>query len=213
MTTHSRHPSVPSRTADAYFVSVVRGLFDDFFSTRASMPLESARRDMVRYESHAWFAELIYLPEDGPRYSPRIEFGVLPELFADPRHNRVDAMHMIPSECELRHYNLRWRYSNESEAHSSLLRVRDEIIAVHATPYLANTAQLRRLLDVRAEELDGDWALQIQLHNEEVSRQTAQSAFNIGDYESVVRHLTAIPATSRSASDRRMLYVAMKRCT
>ena len=122
---HTSHGSngLPDRI-ESYFPRIVSEVFDQYFanhhahrvplhneessSTRATAQgnsnqcyiglKEALSETAVRYETRNWFAEVIYLPYDGPKYCPRVELGILPEMFVDPRRNRV----VIPFEILFR---------------------------------------------------------------------------------------------------------------
>src|SRR5690349_13136652 len=121
-----REPTSPQHeSVEDYFLSVVHLVFDEFFAMRRARFVDLGL-NLVRYETPRWFAEAIYLPMDGPKYSPRVEIGVLPDLFVDPRRNRVDVLYTVPEGNELRQYNLMWRYTTRSEALAVFTRARDE---------------------------------------------------------------------------------------
>jgi len=113
--------------ADVYFVSTVRDVFDEYFAERGAFPMAHCGASMMRYEAPEWFAEVIYLPSDGPRYSPRVELGVIPEPFVDPRRNRIDVLHTTPIDSDLQTYNLTWRYTNSHEARHAFVRDYDVV--------------------------------------------------------------------------------------
>jgi hypothetical protein len=166
MTDIHRTPNQVSPPASAYFVNTARNVFDDYFAARGALPMPSSSHEVVRYETAAWFAEVIYLPYDGPRYSPRLQIGVIPEPFDDPRRNRIDVLHTTSIDSDLRRYNLTWRYTNSQEARQAFMRVRDEILTPYTDAFLNDVSRLRSLLEKRNHEVDLQWDLEIRRHNE-----------------------------------------------
>ncbi|GEM_PF-2044270 len=197
--------------ADVYFVSTVRDVFDEYFAERGAFPMAHCGASMMRYEAPEWFAEVIYLPSDGPRYSPRVELGVIPEPFVDPRRNRIDVLHTTPIDSDLQTYNLTWRYTNSHEARHAFVRVRDEIMMLYTDPFLNDVSQLRILLEKRSLELDRQWKDEIQQHNDGIAKEAADAAFRAGEYASVVQILKVISPDSLSPVDRKRLDAARKR--
>jgi len=188
-------------------------VLDNFFLELGAVRVPTSTSDTVRYEATNWFAEAIYLPEDGPNYAPRVVIGSRPGHYVDPRRNRIDVLHTTPKDSVLRRYNLDWSYTDRQEALRAFCRVRDEILRVYTPQVLSDPVQLRVLIAERALEVDRQWADEIRQHNESVSRQAAGVAFRAGDYESVVKHLASIPTDSLSASDKKQLHVARKKVT
>jgi hypothetical protein len=202
-------PNNPSAVS-LYFNEVVRGVFDEYFAARGAR-LVASRRDKVRYESQKWFAQAIYLPEDGPRYCPRVEIGVLKELFVDPRRNELDVFHTVPEDNDLRRYIFEWRYTNRGQAEEAFVRVRDEIMTVFADAFLNDVSRLHILLEKFAEELDRQWRDEFRSHHDSISRIAANAAFRAGDYETAARHFAEIPTDSLTPSERKKLEIARKR--
>jgi hypothetical protein len=193
------------------FRRIVADVFDEYFGTRGASRVNSDCDNVIRYHTDRWFCEVLYLPLDGPRYSPRVEVGVIPDLFTDPRRNRIDILHTTPVDSCLRRYNFTWRYANEREAREAFSRVRDEVLAVYTDAFIVDIARLELLLTAQCAELDQAWEKEIGQHNIEIVRGLAENAFRDGDYDSVVRQLAAIPLEELTTSDRRKLMIARKR--
>ena len=102
----------PVSRVESYFPIVVSEVFERYFARLHAVPVPSRSPTIVRYENPEWFAEVLYLPTDGPRYCPRVEVGVIAEQFIDPRRNRIDVLHTVPEGNELQRYNFAWRYSS-----------------------------------------------------------------------------------------------------
>jgi hypothetical protein len=194
-----------------YLGRVVRDVFDEFFANRGAFHVSCNESNVVRYERQDWFAEAIYLPSDGPQFSPRVEIGVLPEVLIDPRRNRIDVLHTLPEGSELRRYNFMWKYTNEHEARLAFTKVRVRIMEVYIDPFLNDSPRLRRLLEDRCRELDQQSRMEADEHNQSIDREAAQSAFSAGDYESAVHYFSRIPAEALLASEKKKLEFARKR--
>lgn len=201
----------PHATAEAYFKRVAHEVFDNYFSRLGATVVPVLVSSLIKYATYEWFAEILYLPSDGPNYSPRVEIGVLPEPFVDSRRNRIDVLHTIPPHNDLRRYNLSWRYTDERGAKMSLAQVRDEIVHIYALPYLQVPSRLRELLSTRRAELDREWEEEIRRHNDEIARVAAEEAFRTGDYVSVIRHLMTIQPESLTFAERKRLDIARQR--
>lgn len=198
-------------TPEAYFVNVAVMVFDEFFLKLGAKREYLSSASTVRYSSEPWFAEILYLPFDGPNYSPRVEIGSLPRQFVDPRRNRVDIMHTAPPSSEERAYNLRWTYRSRDELQSVLIAVRDRIIRVYALPFLQDTSRLQVLLEQRNESVEAAWTEEIDEHNDSIARANAEMAFRSRDFESAIRHYEMIAAERRSPIDQSKLSLARRR--
>jgi hypothetical protein len=196
---------------DTYFVDMVTSTLDDYFLHLGACRDVSSDTTVVRYSADEWFAEVLYIPTDGPKYSPRIVIGCRPEQFADPRRNRVDVMYTAPDDSEEHHYNLRWRYQSPSELESVLESVKDRILEVYTTPFLQDTDRLRKLLQQRNDIVEAEWTQEINEHNDSVWRTKAETAFRARDYENAIRHYEAIPTERRSRVDQAKLDFARGR--
>jgi hypothetical protein len=188
--------------AERYFVEVARSVFDDYFEELGARHPQFSKRNVVRYDSDSWFAEVIYLPEDGPNYSPRVLIGCREEQYEDPRRNRADVMHTVPEGCEERSYNLLWKYRNRHQLEATLKSVRDQIIEIYAKPYFADSERLRSLLEERYEAIETEWADEIDTHNATVFRKKAEKAFRSKDYANAIRFYEQIPASRLTDTDR-----------
>src|SRR6266540_2940268 len=100
--------------AEEYFQPVAEEIFAETLRQLGANKIRSGPM-VVRFEAGFWFVELLALPEDGPRYSPRVEIGPLPESGSMSRDKQVDVMHTVPADSPLRRYNLEWRYANPTE--------------------------------------------------------------------------------------------------
>jgi hypothetical protein len=195
---------------ELYFVDVVRGIYDQYFMNGHAL-CRCERTDLVRYEATNWFAEIFYFWTDGPRYSPRVAVGCIPDAFNDdPRRNRVDVMYIVPDGSSLRRYNADWRYRNETEARVVFARVRDEIVEPHVMPFLADSSRLHDLLMIRRQELDRQWKEEIQDHNEVIARRAADDSFRARQYDEFLEKMSSISADSLSAADRKKVEFALK---
>jgi hypothetical protein len=188
--------------AERYFVDVTRRVFDGYFEGLGAHHSQRSRHDAVRYEADSWFAEVIYLPKDGPTYSSRVMIGCREDLFADPRRNRVDIMHTVPEGAEERSYNLTWRYRNRRELERTLKSVRDKIVDIHSKPYLADSNRLRCLLTERERAVEDEWADEIDRHNTAVFREKAEKALAAKDYAAAVHFYEQIPGRLQTDSDQ-----------
>lgn len=188
--------------AERYFVEVARKVFDAYFERLGAHHCHSTARNLVRYDAEAWFAEALYLPEDGPNYSPRLLIGCNEDLYEDPRRNRVDVMHTVPEGEEERSYNLRWKYQNRHQLEGTLKLVRSQIVEVYAKPYLFDRERLRALLEKRYQVIEAGWEEEIEAHNATVFREKANEAFKAKDYENAVRFYEQIPTAKLTDTDR-----------
>ena len=188
--------------AERYFVDVSRRVLDDFFEELGAHYAGSPARNIVRYDSELWYAEVLYLPEDGPDYSPRLLIGCQEEPYKDPRRNRVDVMHTVPESKEERGYNLRWRYRNRRQLEEALRFVRDRIVNVYTIPYLADKERLLSLLAQRHDAIEMAWEDEVDEHNAAVFRTKAEGAFRAKDFASAVHYYEQIPARKLTKTDR-----------
>ena len=101
--------------ADEFFSRVGREVFEAYLKTLGAHYVDQSSTTVVRFAAHDWYVDLILLLEDGPRYSPRVEIGPLPELGSLSRERQIDIMHTVPIGNELRNYNLQWRYRDAAE--------------------------------------------------------------------------------------------------
>lgn len=221
-------------TPSTYFVRTARRVFDDYlaqlgasfvYEGTATIVLRGARteaprdyvlgdrnsRTIVRYEHPTWCIEVLYLPTDGPRYAPRVEIGPIPETQLDPRRNRVEVLHTIPEDNDLRRYVFMWEYQSEEELEASLIKVRDLVVEPFSVPFLKDSAQLIALVEERAKKVDNEWRTQILCHNESIYRRLANEAFRRKDYEEVVRNFTKIGGQRLSPVEVKKLELARKR--
>src|SRR5438270_7291516 len=113
-------------TAEEYFRPVAEEAFGDYLRSLGYV-LTKSESLLLRFEKNDAFIELFALATDGPRYSPRVAIGPIPELGILTRQKQVDIMHALPEQSPLRRYNLDWRYTSPSEMKASFYRVRDEI--------------------------------------------------------------------------------------
>ena len=198
-------------TPDTYFFDVTTSVFDDYFQQLGAVRELSASPTTVRYSTANWFAEVFYLPFDGPKYSPRVAIGCRPERFGDPRRNRVDVMHTAPDDSEEYDYNLRWRFRSSQELRAALTAVRDRILAVYALPFLQDTNHLQMLLEQRRDFVETTWANEIEEHNESILRREAEAAFKSKDYGKVIQCYSKIPSERHSRIDELKLRIATSR--
>lgn len=197
-------------TPETYFARIVRKVFDDYFarigasfvardndSVGISHAYQSdvqntfilGDRDwhpLIRYDGPSWFVEVLYLPTDGPRYSPRVVIGPIPETQIDPRRNRIEVLHTIPHENDLRGYVFQWEYTSAKELEMSLEKVRDLIFEPFVKPFLNDPQRLIALVDMRAKQLDEETQTQIRNHNESIFRRLADKAWREHQYEALV---------------------------
>ena len=68
---------------EEYFAPVAQAVFGPRLLALGARLTETGPL-LVRYESKGWFVELLALANDGPRYSPRVEIGPLPERGCKP---------------------------------------------------------------------------------------------------------------------------------
>jgi len=200
-------------TADVFFIDVATAVFDDFFQKYGAQREPMTDPTAVRYSTDAWFAEVLYLPSDGPNYSPRVEIGCCPGIFDDPRRNRVDVMHTAAQNSEEYDYNLRWRYQTREALNSALIAVRDRILNVYSLPYLQDTNRLRTLLEQRHNVVEAAWTTEIDEHNDSIFRTDAEVAFRHKDYEKVIQCYGNIPPERRTKIDDSKLEIARNRAT
>jgi hypothetical protein len=199
-------------TADAYFYDVATSVFDEYFQKLgAQRESINTSRCCVRYVTGSWFAEILYLPSDGPKYSPRVLIGCRKTLFDDPRRNRVDVMHTAPVDSEEHDYNLRWLYTSRDELEASLTSVRDRIVTVYAIPYLNDIGRLKALLTQRHDVIEAEWKEEIAAHNDSILRARAEQAFRAKDYELAFQCYSGILPQRRSKIDEAKRSFAMRR--
>ncbi len=165
----------------------------------------------VRFVSIDWFVELIALHEDGPRYSPRVEIGPLPEISKDARDQRVDVMHCVPDGSSLRRYNIDWRYQDSDEMFESFIRVRDEIFKPYAIPFLVDQLSLVRLVKARSKAIEIEWAIEISEHNDAVYRAKAKAAMSAKDYREYIVCMSRISVERQTESERKRVAFSAKK--
>ncbi|MFN0195371.1 MAG: hypothetical protein ACKVT0_01390 [Planctomycetaceae bacterium] len=200
-----------SLTADTYFAEAVTSIFDRFFREQDARREAFVCRNMVRYSTTNWFAEVLYLPFDGPKYSPRVEIGPVPEIFDDPRRNRVDVMHTAPSDTEEHEYNLRWCFQSHHELEAALIAVRDRILTIYTVAYLQDSELLKRLLIYRRDVVEATWTNEINEHNDSIIRAEAEKAFFDKDYVRAIQKYYLIPHERRTQIDEKKLLIAKSR--
>ena len=86
---------------EEYFDRVAEQVFGDALIALGANKVRTNPRGpwsplCVRFESTSWFVELVVLLEDGPRYSPRVHIGPLPELEFNKLGRNLDIMHCVP---------------------------------------------------------------------------------------------------------------------
>jgi hypothetical protein len=197
--------------ADEFFSRVGREVFEPCLNSIGASHVNQPLPTVVRFGSADWFVELILLLEDGPRYSPRVEIGPLPELGSLPRQRQVDIMHTVPIGNELRRYNLQWRYRDATEMRTVYEQVREQIFKPFAMPFLADPERLRTLVSDRCAEIERAWRAEIAHHNTSVYRSRADQAFQQGDYAGYLLHIGQIPEEGWSATDRRKIDFARRK--
>lgn len=200
-----------AKTVDSYFIDVVTSVFDNFFRDLGAKRDRKCDDRTVRYSTEAWFAEVLWLSHDGPRYSPRVEIGCNNGQFDDPRRNRVDVMHTAPLSSEECEYNIRWRYENCDELRTALVFVRDRILAVHTLPFLQNPALLKSLLIRRRDILESEWVSELNDHNDSVFRARAENAFRSNAYAEAVQWYHKIPIERLTRIDQSKMQIAIAR--
>jgi hypothetical protein len=200
--------------ADEFFSRVGREVFETYLKTLGAHYCDQSSTTVVRFAANDWYVDLILLPEDGPRYSPRVEIGPLPELGSLSRERQVDIMHTVPIGNELRNYNLQWRYRDAAEMLSVYERAREQIFKPFAVQYLIDPERLRELVTRRREEIEREWRADIANHNEAIYRNKADHALHQADYANFVMHMEKIPEERWSAADRKKIEIARRRnCT
>ena len=195
--------------AESFFVDVATTVFDDFFrelGARRESPIDST---IVRYSTDTWFADVLYLPMDGPNYSPRVEIGCQLKEFPDPRRNRVDVKHTAPADSEEYGCN-GWCYRTRDEMKTAMTAVRDRILAVFALPFLEDTRRLQELLEHRYFVIETAWAERLAKHNDGIFRRRAEQEFKAKNYEKVIECYSNIPSERLSQVDELRLRIARK---
>jgi hypothetical protein len=197
--------------AERYFTDVAQRVFDDYFTNLGARRSQDTRHNVVRYVADLWFAEVVYLPKDGPNYCPRVMIGCREEPYVDPRRNRVDVMHTVPEDAKERSYNMTWSYRNASELERSLEFVRDKIVEIYAKAYLFEGQRLRSLLAERHKVIEDTWKNEIDEHNAAVSRAKAKKAFDAKDYATAIELYGEIPLEKQTETERARVRYAKAR--
>jgi len=187
--------------AEQYFQSIAEEIFSDILGQLGArrtrlLPL------VVRFESGEWFVELLALAEDGPRYSPRVEIGPLPERGTLPRDKQVDILHTVPGNSPLRRYNLEWCYSDPIEMRHAYKRVRDEVFKPFALAVLLDRKRLNGLVASRSQEVQRQWEEEVAAHNDAVYRKKAQAVIAKKDFKSFLEQMRKIPEERQTKAER-----------
>lgn len=222
-------------TPETYFTEIARKVFDDYFahlgayfveessSSISLSPSHSAsepnkyilgdrnKHYFIRYDGPTWFVEVLYLPSDGPRYSPRVVIGPIPETWTDPRRNRVEVLHTIPEGHDLRRYLFEWEYSTAEELERSLTKVRDLILESFTRPFLEDQEQLISLVAKRARMLDEETQTQTRNHNESIFRRLAEIAFQRRDYAETARYLMKVDKERLTPAEIKKLAMSLSK--
>jgi hypothetical protein len=191
-------------SAEKYFRRVANDVFSPLLVSLgaravANLPL------LVRFETLTWFVEIVALKEDGPKYSPRVEVGPLPQLSRDRPHTQIDIMHFVSEGSPLRRYNLEWCYRDASEMQASFVRVRDEIFQPYAVPQLVNPLALMLLISARSRQIVTQHEQEVAAHNDAVFRAKAQVAKGLNDGRSYLAHMKRIPETRLTDTERKRI--------
>jgi len=184
-----------------YFAPIAQELFSHIM-LRLGAEVGGVAPLSVRFEARDWFVELFALASDGPRYSPRVDIGPLPEIGLLSRDNQVDIMHTVPEGSPLRRYNLDWIYRDPAEMRNAFSRARDEIFVPYAIPLLSDQGSLKRLVAKRSREIGEQWKAEVEAHNDGVYRAKAQQAAAAEDYRGYLEHMRKIPSERLTKAER-----------
>ncbi|MBS0410028.1 MAG: hypothetical protein JSR86_08945 [Proteobacteria bacterium] len=195
-----------------YFTAVARNVFADTLISLGAREV-IVEPLLVRYEGNGWFVELLALPEDGPRYSPRVEIGPLPKLSVLPEYNRVDIALTVRPDSLLRGYNLLWPYSDAARMREVFIRVRDEIFVPSAVPVLLDRKVLIALITARSKQLYEQRLDEIERHNDAVSRKKANAALKAMDYREYLEELGKVSPERQTNAERAWIRYARKKLT
>ena len=174
--------------AEEFFLPVAEKIFGKALINLGAVKCSSDPL-IIRFESADWFVEIFALKSDGPRYSPRIEMGPLPEMGLLHREKQIDILFSLPIKSLLRQYNLLWRYSDADEMKLSFDRVLREIFVPFSVPLLSNKIALIDLVRNRNAEIEFIWKNEIYNHNDAVYREKANIELdreNIGEFLNLV---------------------------
>jgi hypothetical protein len=188
--------------ADQFFTQVGREVFEPLLKDLGARYVNQPSATLVCFAANEWFVELEVLPEDGPRYCPRVSIGPFPELGLLYRQRQIDIAQTVPIGNELGRYNLQWRYQDAAEMHTVYEQVREKIFMPFAVPFLADPERLRKLVSHRCEEIEREWKAEIAHHNESVYRSQAEQAFRQAKYADYLAQIRQIPEERWSAVDR-----------
>jgi hypothetical protein len=198
--------------AEKYFEETALRVFADYLGG-LGMNLVEADETHLRYSGAHCFIEVFVLSDDGPKYSPRIEMGPLPELGVMSRDRQVDIMHTLPVSSPLRRYNLEWRYADAEEMEAVFVRARDQIFDVYARPLLSKHDDLIELVQERSKEISERWQEEIADHNDTIYRRNAAKAFAEKRYREFIHEISKIPNERLSATELKKLSYALRQAS
>lgn len=196
--------------AEDYFSSVAQDVFGDSLLALGARLTECGPL-LVRYEAKNWFIELLALASDGPRYSPRVEIGPLPERGIQTVDKQVDVCRTAPVGSPLRRYNLTWRYSDPEQMREAFAKVRDEVFEPFALPYLSNPSFLTDLVIRQSVSVRKQHGAEVAAHNQSVHRAKASAALAAGDDAEYLRQMDFIAPDQQSKSERARIEYLRKR--
>ena len=178
--------------AEEFFLPVAEEIFCETLIKLGSVQ-RSSDPLRLRFESADWFVEIFALKSDGPRYSPRVEMGPIPEMGLLHREKQIDILFSLPIESSLRQYNLLWRYSNSDELKISFDRVLREIFIPFSIPLLSNKIVLIELVKNRNTEIELIWKNEIHKHNDKILREKANIELRKGNIEAFLKLIDEMP--------------------
>lgn len=199
------------KPANYYFRDEIIEMFDELMRHLGASRVQSSQDLCVRYEKSDWFVEFFALPEDGPKYCPRVAIGPLPELGFLSRDKQVDMMHTLPAGSALSRYNIVWRYTEPATMRAVFRRVWDEIFIPFALPILSDSPSLKSLVQARSSLINREWEEEIKQHNLSIIKSRATKAWEAKDFAQYVEEMETLQQADITELESLKLAFARKR--
>lgn len=192
--------------AAEYFEPISRAVFDDYLKGHGFRHGQADQIGALTYRRDRTFLRVHYYVEDSPNYAPMVTLGRVRNAWLRPVFDGIGLWYAIPSDdTEARAYEL-WRFSDAEQLEGVLIRLRREVIEVHARPLWEHPEQLAGLVRKRRDEMKAE------RQSEVVKRKKieAERAFRAADYRLAATLYGQMDESSLSALERKRYALSTK---